>query len=286
MDTKTHWEEIYKTKTSDAVSWYRPHLETSLALIERAAEGYSASIIDVGGGESTLVDDLLARGYANLTVLDVSQTAVPTVFREKAGASITVITTCSKLVLLLLVMLAVPTVWAQGPPFQTDDPTPVDLGHYEAYIFGGVDGTPVEIDPVGPAFEFNWGALPNVQLHAILPLGAILPSNDPIYAPGGIGPSAFGLMDMELGVKYGFLKQTKPPAGRPFLRNRESFKGKGRKKALDFFRDCPWDEWWMEFITSRRKDGRLTYVSAYQFAKAKAKTVLHSEKTPDIAYCS
>jgi SAM-dependent methyltransferase len=76
MDTKTHWEEIYKTKTSDAVSWYRPHLETSLALIERAAEGYSASIIDVGGGESTFVDDLLARGYANLTVLDVSQTAV------------------------------------------------------------------------------------------------------------------------------------------------------------------------------------------------------------------
>jgi hypothetical protein len=70
-------------------------------------------------------------------------------------------------------------------------------------------------------------------------------------------------------------KQTKPPAGRPFLRNRASFNGKGRKKALDFFRDCPWDEWWMEFITSRRKDGRLTYVSAYQFAKAKAKTVLH-----------
>jgi len=72
-----------------------------------------------------------------------------------------------------------------------------------------VDGTPVEIDPVGRAFEFNWGALSNVQLHAILPLGAIFPSNNPIYVPGGIGPSAFGLTDMELGVKYGFLKQTK-----------------------------------------------------------------------------
>jgi hypothetical protein len=120
-----------------------------------------------------------------------------------------VIDNCSKLALLLLLMPAVPTLWAQGPPFQTDDPTPVDHGHYEAYIFGGVDGTPVEIDPVGPAFEFNWGALPNVQLHAILPFGAVFPSNNPIYAPGGIGPSAFGLTDMELGLKWGFIKQTK-----------------------------------------------------------------------------
>lgn len=100
----------------------------------------------------------------------------------------TIISNCSKL--LLLVVLAVPAVWAQGPPFQTDDPTPVDLGHYEAYVFGGVDGTPAEIDPVGPGFEFNWGALPNVQLHVILPFGAILPSNNRIYAPGGTGPSS------------------------------------------------------------------------------------------------
>jgi hypothetical protein len=120
-----------------------------------------------------------------------------------------VISNCSRLALLLFVVLAVPAVWAQGPPFQTDDPTPVDFGHYEAYVFGGVDGTPVEIDPTGPAFEFNWGALPNVQLHAILPFGAILPSNNPIYAPGGIGPSAYGLTDSELGIKYGFVKQTK-----------------------------------------------------------------------------
>ncbi len=53
MDTKTHWEKVYSTKAADAVSWYCAHLETSLALIERAAAGYSASIIDVGGGEST-----------------------------------------------------------------------------------------------------------------------------------------------------------------------------------------------------------------------------------------
>jgi 2-polyprenyl-3-methyl-5-hydroxy-6-metoxy-1,4-benzoquinol methylase len=76
MDPKTHWEKVYTTKAPDAVSWYRPHLEISLALIERAADSHSASIIDVGGGESTLVDDLLLRGYKNITVLDVSQTAI------------------------------------------------------------------------------------------------------------------------------------------------------------------------------------------------------------------
>ena len=76
MDTKTHWEKVYTTKAPEAVSWYRPHLETSLALIGRAADALSAAIIDVGGGESTLADDLLLRGYKNITVLDVSQTAI------------------------------------------------------------------------------------------------------------------------------------------------------------------------------------------------------------------
>jgi len=76
MDVKSHWEKIYTTKTPESVSWYRAHLETSLALVERAAESRSAAIIDIGGGESTLVDDLLLRSYKNLTVLDVSQTAI------------------------------------------------------------------------------------------------------------------------------------------------------------------------------------------------------------------
>jgi len=76
MDVQNHWERIYTQKAPDEVSWYRPHLETSLALIEEAARPRSASIIDVGAGESTLVDDLLARGYTNITVLDISQTAI------------------------------------------------------------------------------------------------------------------------------------------------------------------------------------------------------------------
>jgi SAM-dependent methyltransferase len=85
VDAKTHWEKVYATKAPDAVSWYRAHLETSLALIERAAEARSVSIIDVGGGESTLVDDLLHRGYENLTVLDVSPTAIE-VTRKRLGS--------------------------------------------------------------------------------------------------------------------------------------------------------------------------------------------------------
>src|SRR6266700_7877551 len=76
MDAQRHWENIYGKKAADAVSWYRPHLETSLELIDRAAPESSSSIIDIGGGESTLVDDLLARGYKNISVLDISQTAV------------------------------------------------------------------------------------------------------------------------------------------------------------------------------------------------------------------
>lgn len=98
---------------------------------------------------------------------------------------------------------------AQGPPYQTDDPVPVDLHHYEFYVFGGVDGTTAEIDSTGPAFEFNWGALPRVQLHAILPWGVAAPSNNPVYLPGGTGPTHFGLTDMELGAKIAFIKESK-----------------------------------------------------------------------------
>ena len=76
MDIQTHWEKIYGAKAPDTVSWYRPHLERSLELIQRGATERSASIIDVGGGESTLVDDLLAQGYQNITVLDISHTAI------------------------------------------------------------------------------------------------------------------------------------------------------------------------------------------------------------------
>lgn len=111
--------------------------------------------------------------------------------------------------LLVFVTMCGTKVWSQGPPYQTDDPVPVDLHHYEFYVFGTADGTPVEMDSTGPAFEFNWGALPRVQLHAILPFGVVAPLNDPAYAPSGIGPTEFGLTDMELGAKIAFIKESK-----------------------------------------------------------------------------
>jgi len=86
MDVKKHWDKVYATKAPESVSWYRAQLETSLALIERAAVARSASIIDIGGGESTLVDDLLLRGFKTLNVLDVSPTAIE-VTKKRLGTA-------------------------------------------------------------------------------------------------------------------------------------------------------------------------------------------------------
>jgi 2-polyprenyl-3-methyl-5-hydroxy-6-metoxy-1,4-benzoquinol methylase len=76
MGKQNHWEHVYQTKAPDAVSWYRPHLDKSMAIIEKANPDHAAAIIDVGGGESTLVDDLLEHGYRNVSVLDISETAL------------------------------------------------------------------------------------------------------------------------------------------------------------------------------------------------------------------
>ena len=96
-----------------------------------------------------------------------------------------------------------------GPPFQTDDPEPIDFRNYELYTFASADGTGVAMNTVGPAVEFNWGALPNVHLHIILPVAATLPSNNPIYAPSGVGRNAIGFGDIETGIKYRFVQETK-----------------------------------------------------------------------------
>lgn len=71
-----HWENVYRNKNFDAVSWYAPHLGESLRLIEQLCPDKTAAIVDVGGGESTLVDDLLHRHYLDLSVLDISAAAI------------------------------------------------------------------------------------------------------------------------------------------------------------------------------------------------------------------
>ena len=84
MERERHWEGVYTTKAPDQVSWYAPRLHRSLDLILRARQP-PATVIDVGGGASTLVDDLLGLGYAPVTVLDVSDAALQ-VSQARLGA--------------------------------------------------------------------------------------------------------------------------------------------------------------------------------------------------------
>jgi SAM-dependent methyltransferase len=76
MDPKSHWEHVYRTNRSTQVSWYQPHARRSLELLQRVSPPPDGPIIDVGGGASTFIDDLLDTGYRDLTVLDLSATAL------------------------------------------------------------------------------------------------------------------------------------------------------------------------------------------------------------------
>lgn len=101
---------------------------------------------------------------------------------------------------IILVSFAASQAALAGPPYATDDPVPVDLHQFEAYIAsqylhfsGGIQGT-------GPHFEFNYGAAPNIQLHLIAPFAY----NDPNDGT----PETYGFGDSELGVKYRFLQES------------------------------------------------------------------------------
>ncbi|MGE5105903.1 MAG: class I SAM-dependent methyltransferase [Sphingobacteriales bacterium] len=88
MNSKEHWEKVYSTKSSGEVSWYQQEPKTSLAFFKELAIPKDAAIIDVGGGDSNLVDYLLNKGYGNITVLDVSEKALEKTknrLGEKAG---------------------------------------------------------------------------------------------------------------------------------------------------------------------------------------------------------
>ncbi len=84
MKSKSHWENVYATKPPERVGWYAPHLHTSLAMIANCVAEKNARVIDVGGGASTLVDDLRGRGYEQITVLDLSSAALSTT-RSRLG---------------------------------------------------------------------------------------------------------------------------------------------------------------------------------------------------------
>jgi SAM-dependent methyltransferase len=84
LSDRNHWEDVYARKGEAAVSWYQPHLAQSLALIRATGIAKDASIIDVGGGASTLVDDLLALGFADITVVDLAESALK-LSRQRLG---------------------------------------------------------------------------------------------------------------------------------------------------------------------------------------------------------
>ena len=73
---KKHWENIYDTKKLTEVSWYQPVPESSLNFINATEVAKDAQIIDIGGGDSFLVDNLISLGYTNLNVLDISLNAI------------------------------------------------------------------------------------------------------------------------------------------------------------------------------------------------------------------
>jgi hypothetical protein len=163
----------------------------------------------------------------------------------------------------LLLLRFASTAFA-GPPFQTDDPEPVPYRHYEAYLFSTLDSTRNGTGTQGPAAEFNWGAVPNVQLHLVIPLAASIPPE---------GGTTFGLGDMEAGIKYRFIQQTKHrpevgtftmleiPSGNPH-------KGLGNGQAwarLPIWLqkdEGPWTSFWGGGWTINRAPGMRDYAFA------------------------
>jgi len=91
MDPKTHWEQIYRTKPSHAVSWFQAEPTLSLRLLDAAGLGPASRVIDIGGGDSHLVDCLVERGLCGVTVLDISGAALARA-RARLGPKQTVVT--------------------------------------------------------------------------------------------------------------------------------------------------------------------------------------------------
>ena len=87
MTAKDHWENVYTTKSSNEVSWFQSHSTKSLELINSIGLPLSASFIDVGGGASVLVDDLIKLGYSNVNILDISPAALKTSQKRLGNAS-------------------------------------------------------------------------------------------------------------------------------------------------------------------------------------------------------
>jgi SAM-dependent methyltransferase len=87
MDTKEHWEQVYTGKPSHRLGWYKPRLQTSLEWIGALGLEPDEPIIDVGGGASTLIDDLIAAGHSAITVIDIAEPALELLRSRLGGKS-------------------------------------------------------------------------------------------------------------------------------------------------------------------------------------------------------
>jgi outer membrane putative beta-barrel porin/alpha-amylase len=146
-------------------------------------------------------------------------------------------------VLVASSLLLAPRLALAGPPFLTDDPEPVEYKHSEFYVFSTYDGTKDGNQTAIPAFEYNFGVIPDTQLHLGVPFSRSAPSN---------ASSEYGLGDTEVGVKYRFLQETDncPQVGifpMAELDTGEADKGLGNGKT-----------WWRLPVWAQKRWGRWT----------------------------
>ncbi|HVU15818.1 MAG TPA: transporter [Candidatus Didemnitutus sp.] len=106
---------------------------------------------------------------------------------------------CPRAVLLALAATGLAVVARAGPPYVTDDPEPVEYQHWEVYLASATQHTADDLAGTLPHLEVNYGVIPDVQLHLIVP--------DAFDAPAG-EPRHYGLGDIEVGMKYRFVHET------------------------------------------------------------------------------
>ena len=132
MDRSAHWEQVYRTKGPDEVSWFQAEAILSRQLIERVAPDRTASIVDIGAGASTLLDGLVASGYRNLTVLDLSPAALA-IAQQRLGPISAAVSWRAEDVLAAVFVRGAVDVWHDRAVFHflTD---PADRARYVAQV--------------------------------------------------------------------------------------------------------------------------------------------------------
>jgi hypothetical protein len=123
---------------------------------------------------------------------------VPTFQEKKDSMRVAPWVVATIVVVFLCLFIGMPPVLA-GPPFRTDDPEPVEYEHWEFYLASQYANDKDGVSSTAPHLEVNYGVLPNVQLHLIVPFGYDRPRG---------GPTLYGFQDLELGVKYRFIQET------------------------------------------------------------------------------